>query len=429
MNNQDWERFGEEIRRTVQNAVDSQDYRRLNQTISDTINRAVGGAAWGMKNFGDAASRAARNMGNYGKQSGQGYGAGQGYTTGEEYTYGQNYGSQSGQGYTYSQSYDTRTGQSLLYKSTTGTKIGSIFMMGFGYSMVLACAIVLIACVAVAVEEGGFNIGLQILSTLFLVFAAAFGTMAAVGTSNMKRTGRFKKYLRAINGREYCNITELASWARKPDKYIVKDIKKMIQKGWFKQGHLDRQNTCLILTNSAYSEYLQIEARRNEQQREDVSREKEKKQEENPDLSPEVKKVIEQGDEFVRKIRECNDAIPGEEISAKISRIEMLVDRIFDRVEQNPETVNDIRKLMEYYLPTTVKLLEAYAQMDMQPVGGENIQTAKREIEATLDTLNMAFEKLLDDLFQDTAWDVSSDISVLHTMLAQEGLTDDGLKK
>jgi 5-bromo-4-chloroindolyl phosphate hydrolysis protein len=85
--------------------------------------------------------------------------------------------------------------------------------------------------------------------------------------------------------------------------------------------------------------------------------------------------------------------------------------------------------MMEYYLPTTVKLLEAYAQMDAQPVGGENIVTAKKEIEATLDTLNVAFEKLLDSLFQDTAWDISSDISVLNTMLAQEGLTEDGLKK
>ena len=108
--------------------------------------------------------------------------------------------------------------------------------------------------------------------------------------------------------------------------------------------------------------------------------------------------------------------------------MEMLVDRIFDRVEQNPESVDDIRKLMEYYLPTTVKLLEAYQELDAQPVEGENIRSSKREIEATLDTLNMAFERLLDSMFQETAWDVSSDISVLQTMLAQEGLVDDGLK-
>ena len=145
-------------------------------------------------------------------------------------------------------------------------------------------------------------------------------------------------------------------------------------------------------------------------------------------LSPEVQKVIQAGDDYVRKIREANDAIPGEEISAKISRMEMLVDRIFDRVEENPESIDDIRKLMDYYLPTTVKLLDAYEELDGQPVQGENIISSKREIEKTIDTLNTAFEKLLDDLFQDTAWDLSSDISVLQMMLAQEGLTDDGLK-
>ena len=70
-----------------------------------------------------------------------------------------------------------------------------------------------------------------------------------------------------------------------------------------------------------------------------------------------------------------------------------------------------------------VKLLGAYEELDRQPVQGENIVNSKKEIEASLDTLNVAFENLLDGLFKDTAWDVSTDISVLHTMLAQEGLT------
>ena len=105
------------------------------------------------------------------------------------------------------------------------------------------------------------------------------------------------------------------------------------------------------------------------------------------------------------------------------------MDRIFDRVEQNPELVTDISRMMDYYLPTTVKLLEAYEDLDAEPVQGENIISSKKEIEKTLDTLNIAFEKLLDSLFQDTAWDVSSDISVLEMMLAQEGLTKDDFKE
>ena len=84
---------------------------------------------------------------------------------------------------------------------------------------------------------------------------------------------------------------------------------------------------------------------------------------------------------------------------------------------------------MDYYLPMTVKLLDAYEDMDSQPVQGENIASSKREIEETIDTLNVAFEKLLDSVFEDTAMDVSSDISVLNTVLAQEGLTEDELTR
>jgi hypothetical protein len=91
--------------------------------------------------------------------------------------------------------------------------------------------------------------------------------------------------------------------------------------------------------------------------------------------------------------------------------------------------IKDIRKLMEYYLPTTVKLLHAYEELDHQPIQGENILSSKREIEESLDTLNIAFEKLLDSLFQNQAWDVSTDISVLKTMVAQDGLTKEDFRE
>ena len=123
------------------------------------------------------------------------------------------------------------------------------------------------------------------------------------------------------------------------------------------------------------------------------------------------------------------DDIPGEEVSAKIYHMELILERIFARAKTHPEVIPDLKKLMDYYLPMTVKLLNAYADMDAQPIQGANIESAKREIEGTLDTLSRAFEKLLDELFQDTALDVSSDITVLQTLLAQEGLTDDELTK
>ena len=125
----------------------------------------------------------------------------------------------------------------------------------------------------------------------------------------------------------------------------------------------------------------------------------------------------------------CGKNIDDDAVNLCVDRIHLYTEKIFEFIRQHPENIGQIRTFMNYYLPMTVKLLDAYEEMDQQPVQGENIQASKKEIEDTLDTLNQAFEKLLDSVFQDTAWDVSSDISVLHTLLAQEGLTDDDFAK
>ena len=238
------------------------------------------------------------------------------------------------------------------------------------------------------------------------------------------RLKRYRIYKDTLGTAEFCKIVELAEAVHKTTKFVIKELGFMIEKEWFREGHLDKQNTCLIVSNNMYQKYELLESRHAAEQKKKFEEAQQRK-----GLSEEVQKVIAQGEEYVKKLRACNDAIPGEEISAKISHMEMVVDKIFDRVEKDPSLVDDLGKLMEYYLPMTIKLLEAYEQMDKQPVKGENIESSKKEIEATLDTLNTAFEKLLDSLFQATAWDVSSDISVLNTMLAKEGLKGDGLKK
>jgi len=108
--------------------------------------------------------------------------------------------------------------------------------------------------------------------------------------------------------------------------------------------------------------------------------------------------------------------------------LELVIDKIFTHVEQHPDQLTEIEKFMDYYLPTTLKLVTTYREFDLQPVQGENIRSAKQEIEKTLDTINHAFETLLDSLFEDAAMDVSTDISVLKTILAQEGLTPNKFK-
>ena len=138
--------------------------------------------------------------------------------------------------------------------------------------------------------------------------------------------------------------------------------------------------------------------------------------------------MIEECDAYIQKIHQCNEDLPGEEISNKLNRLELVVTRILDEAKKRPGEVPQLRKFMDYYMPTTWKLLDAYRTFEREPIQSENIQKTKREIEQSLDTINSAFEKLLDDLFQTTAWDISSDISVLETMLAQEGLTGNNLE-
>ena len=413
-----WEKFGEEIRKTVQDAIENQNYDKLSQVISDTVNQAAETVAKGAKSATDTV-----------KNKYNGYKT---YTTDFEHA---KRASREAFG-----SYQGKKQVPVKIQTKSPSKIGAIALTVLGYALggvefiwfMLTLAATFLVDVFVV---GGPRIGIGIVSALAAILSATGFLVGITGTKKIFRINRFHEYLSGIGEKEYCNVSDLAKKVGKSNKIVLKDLEYMIRKRWFLQGHLDDQKTCLMISDRMYEEYQQLQRQRAIEEK--ASKEKAQKERQILEekiaagkvLSQEVQNVIDQGDEYVKKIRKCNDDIPGIEISEKIYRIEMLVDKIFDRVEQNPKNVSDIRKLMDYYLPTTVKLLEAYAEMDVQPAGGENIQRAKKEIEDTLDTLNVAFEKLLDDLFQETAWDVSSDISVLNTMLAQEGLKEDGLKR
>lgn len=488
MSSQEWERFGEEIRRNVQDAVDSRDFSRLNQTITDAINGAADGISRGVKeavnwNEGKPKGRNSykNRKGTEGKQENRyQYREWNPGTQGESYQQaaGEPFGpseSASGQegfgtansGYQWNKAYHSRFGNRdssipptegetdytgavfgsgtsadskeknlpALYAGALPARIGGTALSAVGYSISSMSLIALAIILIVGLASGEYAEALWIAGGILGVSAVVFGCIASAGTRMLGRAKRFRTYISSLGNREYCNIKELAEHIGKSPKYVVKDLEKMIEKRWFRQGHLDTQKTCLMVSNDAYRQYTDLmqQAEQNKQEEIEAAKKqaeerREQAEDTESDLAPEVREVILAGEEYIRKIHACNDAIRGEEISAKISRMEMLVDRIFDRVEQNPESVSDLHRMMEYYLPTTVKLLEAYEDLDAQPVQGANIISSKQEIEKTLDTLNMAFEKLLDSLFQDTAWDVSSDISVLHTMLAQEGLTEDDFK-
>lgn len=301
-------------------------------------------------------------------------------------------------------------------------------------------------------------------SILSVLFAGSLG-VGIGGKKRLELAQRFRKYVSVLGNRTYCMVEELADSVGESSKFVRKDLKKMIRQGFFPQGYLDQRETCLITDKQTYQQYQDAQqsyearrkaaqqgkdpgrqdgdgqhfetafdsesrggsenaaAKRNGTNQNGAASEHSADSDIRADLDPKCAELIAQGRSYIRHIHECNDRIPDEAMSEKLARLELVVTRIFTEAERNPEVVDDLKKMMSYYLPTTKKLLDAYCNLNEQPVGGQNIDTMKKEIEETLDTLNSAFEKLLDDLFEEQAWDISSDISVLNTMLAQEGLT------
>lgn len=393
MNGKDWNNLGSDLNRIIEDAVHMRNFGRLNESINDTIRKAFRGMA------------------------------------GEEV--------RSGGGWDFDLSKNGReqrntaasikpTANSNLFAGSGKRKTGA------GIMFIVGILVTVSSFVPLNVFFIQSLIGLSGAGTasivLFAIMLAAGITCIVKGRMGIRFAKRFEQYVRSLGGQMYSDVNKLALYCHKTEKEVVKDLKKMLRKGWFLQGHMDRSEKCLIVSDEAYQQYL--DAVKNAQMQEE---EKQKQNAEqagrNGGLTPEVKAVLQKGNEYILSIRKSNDAIPGEEISEKIYRIELLVRRIFQQTEAHPENVQDLDKFMEYYLPMTIKLLKAYEELDRQQVQGENIVSSKHEIENTLDTLNMAFEKLLDNLFRDTAWDVSSDISVLQTLLAQEGLTDKGFGK
>ena len=159
-----------------------------------------------------------------------------------------------------------------------------------------------------------------------------------------------------------------------------------------------------------------------------AAREEEKKEEDEPTGNEELDKMIRDGRLAIAEMKRLDDNIPDEKLSAQIRRLEEVSGQIFQQVKADPQKLPQIRKFMDYYLPTTLKLLNAYGRMSGTGVSGENIDSTLERVEKMMGTIVTAFEKQLDSLFGSEALDISTDISVLETMMAREGLTGEKME-
>lgn len=305
-----------------------------------------------------------------------------------------------------------------VVRKPAGTYSGPV-MMVFGIIGILAFATGSIASLGIGAL---FSWNMTVISIISGVCAAACAGVTAAGARLRGRVKRFREYLGAMKGAEFTEIKDLAARTGRRESFVKKDLSRMIDMKMFLQGHIDDAQQYFIGNDAVYDKY--VKARENFEERRRQAEEDEQKRAGETDDERKLRLVLEQGRESIRQIREANIALPGEEISRKLDEIEALVTQIFKRVEEKPSLLGDIRKFMDYYLPTTVKLVGVYTDFEKKPIQTEEIVKAKVEIEQTLDTITVAFRKLLSELYEDTVMDVSTDISVLKSMFARDGLAD-----
>ena len=329
------------------------------------------------------------------------------------------------------------------------------------------------------------NMGLTaVVASIFYAWVGHFGWamlavlaglgLAVFGQNDKRREERFRKYLAVIGGQSPIALTEIAARSNESIETVEKDLQDMIDMGYFGlDTYIDHNRRCVVLDGvddlnwKAYTaqgqgktgdihinveDFVKTASDLFHTVRDEVKKEfakdtaeetssRRKSTAHRPQQSaaqPEPAKTAKaanpqpgQDDQFARtlnQIRDLNNRIADKEISDKIDKIESITARIFGIVRKKPERIGEIRTFMNYYLPTTLKLLDSYAMLEEQGIEGDNITASKQQISQIMDTLIKSFEKQLDQLFSSQAMDISSDIEVMENMLAADGLKESDFK-
>ncbi|MFA9377900.1 MAG: 5-bromo-4-chloroindolyl phosphate hydrolysis family protein [Lachnotalea sp.] len=423
MGKRNFSNLEDEIKDIVQNAINTMDFYQLNKNIENT----VGNAMSEVRN----ALGANRNH----RQSEQSlHNTGHAHTRRDERSNRPHHTHDVSSNY---KNYNVSTRKlTTAYPTLPVGKVSGVLCTVFGWIFlpITSISILVLSLIGFILHNMSLFGSIAVAILPFLLISLL---LTINGSRIRARLRRFYRYISLFKNQGYYSIHDLSSQTNLSNKFIKKDLRKMIDLGMFPEGHVDEQATCIILNQESYEQYLQLQKNAAMQKANDNAHSATPTHSDEAaptqsktqaPINDELQSAIANGRYCIRQIKEANDAILGEEISMKLDRLEMVVDKIFTHVEQHPNQLLEINKFMDYYLPTTLKLVSAYKEFDNQSVQGENIRCAKREIETTLNTINHAFETLLDSLFEDAAMDISTDISVLETMLAQEGLTKNNFK-
>ena len=243
---------------------------------------------------------------------------------------------------------------------------------------------------------------------------AVFGWLTAAGASRMKAAKTLELYADTAEGFDWhkgLSLSMLADLTHKKKTKALKTLRKFIHKGWL-SAWLDEKNDKLYLTAEDYRA-----AQENQPQPEP---------EKAPEQAGEVPLNLETTRRFAQVLEKEQELMEDERAVEELQHMQKTTESICAWLEAHPESLPKARRFAEYYIPTTLKLLHTYN--DVQSQQGENAEAIRRDIAGILHTLNQAYDNLYDKLLSDVALDVSSEIAALQGMLANDGLAGEGLR-
>ena len=303
--------------------------------------------------------------------------------------------------------------------------VGIIFMVIFGLGAV-GCLVALGIISPSVIADGlideladvAYNT-LGIMSGLLALVTAGFGWMTACGSAWVKagkQLGQFADLADTTDYHKGLSVRMLADLVHQNRKKMLKKLQKYIRKGWL-NGWLDEETETLYLTAEDY--------RAAQEARAAVQAEPEPKAE--PQAEPQETPLnLETTRRFAKVLAQEQQLMQDAQGVEELAHMQKTTEAICDWLEAHPESLPKARRFAEYYIPTTLKLLHTYN--DVQGQKGDNAESIRRDIAGILHTLNQAYDNLYDNLLSDVALDVSSEIAALQGMLANDGLTGEGLR-
>ena len=269
---------------------------------------------------------------------------------------------------------------------------------------VILAAVGLVACAEpvemIAWSKDFFLYLEDLLSALAMLVGG--GAMLGCGLGMNRSMKRYAQYLAVMGDRPAMSVEELARVTGFSQRRVTKDLQAMISKGFFGgKAYLNRELGYFFRSSQADEDW-------------------QRRQEEAEEASAPPKEAEEGYSGILRNIRRANDRIADPALSAKIDRLEEVTAKIFQAVEADPGKRSSIDTFLNYYLPTTQKLLDSYAEFEATGVEGANLGQAKERIEKTMDSIVAGFEHQLDELYKMDAMHVDSDIRVMETMLRRD---------